>query len=246
VFGREKKSVAASLDDITDSLAETKSARKAAQEAASRAARAADRSEQKAIKAAAAQEQQAAAQVSKEAAKQRRAELKAAKALAAQTKKVDKNIAAAAKRVAPKALFDRATDPKTARRLLGIVKVVGPAVAPFALKAATSTREYLDTRKASRLGVAAAEVGAFRGPTGSVEARLAGLTRSVEELRARRTGDLQVTRFSDVASDRLTELTAAVRAAASMPAGRRRDSIAAVNRELNQIDADLMTFLVGR
>ncbi len=246
MFGKKKKkSVTASLDDITGSLAETKSASKAAQEAAARAARAADRSEQKAIKAAAAEQQKAAARVNKESAKQRKAELKAAKALAAQTKKADKNIAAAAKK-APKPLFDRATDPKTARRLLAIVKVVGPAIAPFALKAATSTREYLDTRKASRLGVAAAEVGAFRGPTGSVEARLVGLKRNVDELRARRTGDLQITRFSDVASDRLTDLTAAVRAAASMPAGRRRDSIAAVNRELNQIDADLMTFLVGR
>ncbi len=245
MFGKNKKSVTASLDDITGSLAEAESARKSAQEAASRATRAAERAEQKAVKAAAAEQQKADARANKEAAKQRKAELKAAKAMVAQTKKADKNIAAAVKK-APKPLFERATDPKTARRLLGIAKVIGPAVSPFALRTATSTREYLDTRKASRLGVAAAEVGAFRGPTGSVEARMAGLRRSVDELRARRTGDLQVTRFSDVASGRLTDLIAAVRAAASMPAGRRRATIAAVNRELNQIDADLMTFLVRR
>ncbi|MDQ6656796.1 MAG: DUF6474 family protein, partial [Actinomycetota bacterium] len=62
----------------------------------------------------------------------------------------------------------------------------------------------------------------------------------------RRSGDLQVARFADVATGRITDLTAAVRASASMPAGRRRATVSAVQRELDQIDADLMAFLVPK
>ncbi|WP_353649025.1 DUF6474 family protein [Nakamurella sp. A5-74] len=161
-------------------------------------------------------------------------------------KRADRKAAKAAAKIAPKSLFDRVTDPKSARRAMSAAKIVGPALAPFALKAATSTRDYLDNRKAAKLGVSPEEVGAFRGPTGTTEARLKGLKGSIAELRARRTGDLQVTRFSDVAATRIADLTTAVRAAITMPAGRRRVTLSAVNKELDQIDADLMTFLVTR
>ncbi|MEJ7650817.1 MAG: DUF6474 family protein [Nakamurella sp.] len=161
-------------------------------------------------------------------------------------KRADRKAAKAAAKIAPKSLFDRVTDPKSARRAMSAAKIVGPALAPFALKAATSTRDYLDNRKAAKLGVSPEEVGAFRGPTGTTEARLQGLKGSIAELRARRAGDLQVTRFSDVAATRIADLTTAVRAATTMPAGRRRVTLSAVNKELDQIDADLMTFLVTR
>ncbi|MGI8418716.1 MAG: DUF6474 family protein [Nakamurella sp.] len=245
MFGRKKQSAAKSLTDITGALADAESARKSAQAAATRAAKAADLSEQKAIKAAAAQQQQADAAAKKSADVERKAGLKSAKRLTVQAKKTDKNAKAAAKKL-PQPLFDRVTDPKSAKRVLTAAKVIGPVLAPFALKAAVSTREYLDNRRASRLGVAATEVGAYRGPTGSVEARLSGLKQAVSELNTRRSGDLQVTRFVDVASGRITDLTAAVRASASMPAGRRRATVSAVQRELDQIDADLMTFLVRK
>jgi membrane protein involved in colicin uptake len=245
VFGRRKKSVTQSLDDISGSLADVESARRSAQAAAARAAKAAENAEQKAIRAAGKEQQKADSQAKKAADGERKADLRSAKALATQAKKADKNAKAAAKNV-PLPLLSRVTDPKAARRALTVAKVVGPVIAPFALKAATSTREYLDNRRAHRLGVAAAEVGAYRGRTGSAEARLSGLKRAIDDVRSRRAGDLQVTRFADVASGRITDLTAAVRAAASMPAGRRRGTVSAVNRELDQIDADLMTFLVGR
>lgn len=165
---------------------------------------------------------------------------------AAVAKRADRKAAKAAAKIAPKSLFDRVTDPKSARRAMSAAKIVGPALAPFALKAATSTRDYLDNRKAAKLGVSPEEVGAFRGPTGTTEARLKGLQGSIAELRGRRTGDLQVTRFADVAATRIADLTTAVRAATTMPAGRRRVTLSAVNKELDQIDADLMTFLVTR
>jgi hypothetical protein len=48
-----------------------------------------------------------------------------------------------------------------------------------------------------------------------------------------------------VSRGRLADLTTAVQASASMPAGERRSVLRAVNRELDQISADLMTHLIG-
>ena len=163
-------------------------------------------------------------------------------------KRTDSKTAKAVKKAQkeePKGLVGTLTDPKTAKRALAVARIAGPAVAPFALKAATSTREFLDQRRAVKLGVTADEVSAFRGPTGPAGARIAGLKAGVEELRARRTTDLQAVRFADVARTRLVDLSTAVNTAASMPPARRRGTLAAVNKELNQIEADLMTYLVG-
>ncbi len=161
-------------------------------------------------------------------------------------KKLSRAEKKAAKKAAvpPRTLFDKLTDPRTARRAISAAKVAGPALAPFALKAATSTRGWLDEHRARQLGVTALEVAAYRGPTGATGARVAGLTRSIEDLRGRRGGDLQVDRFVDVTQGRLADLTTAVRAAASMPANRRRATLAAVQRDLDRIDADLMTYLI--
>ena len=87
---------------------------------------------------------------------------------------------------------------------------------------------------------------AFRGPTGPTAARISTLRSAVAQLRSRRSTDLQVVRFSDVAKARLADLDTAVNTAASMPTSRRRSTLGAVGKELNQIEADLMTFLVGR
>lgn len=175
------------------------------------------------------------------------AEIEAAAATAASGKPVSKRQAKklAKQNPPPKTLIATLTDPKTAKRVVLVAKIAGPAIAPFALKAATDTRGYLDERRARKLGVTAIEVGAYRGPTGSTEARLSGLARSIEELRDRRGGDLQVVRFAEVAKARIADLTTAVHASASMPGQRRRAILHAVARDMDQIDADLMTFLVG-
>ena len=68
----------------------------------------------------------------------------------------------------------------------------------------------------------------------------------MNDLKQRRSSDLQVVRFADAARARLADLSTATRTAASMPAGRRRATLSAIRKDLNQIDADLMTFLVGR
>jgi hypothetical protein len=174
-----------------------------------------------------------------------KAEKKAASAEKKAAKKVDAKDKAAAKRAANGGLVGTLTDPKTARRAVAAAKIAGPALAPFALKAATGVRGFLDERRAEKLGVTVDEVAEYRGPTGPVSARIVGLEQSVDELRRRRGNDLQVTRFVQVARGRLADLSTAVRASQSMPPGRRRATLHALARDLGQIEADLMTFLVG-
>jgi hypothetical protein len=145
----------------------------------------------------------------------------------------------------PKGVIGTLTDPRTAKRALSVAKIAGPVVAPYALKAATGARGFLDDRRAMKLGVTADEVAAYRGPTGPAGARIAGLRSSIDELSRRHTADLQVVRFADVAKARLADLGTAVQTSASMPPARRRGTLSAVGKELNQIEADLMTYLVG-
>ncbi|MTD15686.1 hypothetical protein GIS00_17265 [Nakamurella sp. YIM 132087] len=185
---------------------------------------------------------------------------KAAKKAAKAAKKADKKALKAGKTADRKALeatkraeakaakgglIGTLTDPKTARRAVAAAKIAGPALAPLALKASTGARGFLDQRRAAKLGVGISEVAEFRGPTGPVSARIVGLERSIEDLRNRRSRDLQVTRFVQVARERLADLSTAVRASGSMPPGRRRATLHAVGKELGQIEADLMTFLVA-
>lgn len=164
---------------------------------------------------------------------------------ARKAEKSSKQAAKDAKKATPAGLIGTLTDPKTARRAVAVAKIAGPALAPYALKAATNVRGYLDARRADQLGVAAEEVSAYRGPTGPIAARIASLQQSVDDLRRRRGSDLQVSRFTEVARTRLADLAAATNAAGSMPSGRRRATLGAIGKDLNQIDADLLTFLVG-
>ncbi|RIJ77876.1 hypothetical protein D1871_05055 [Nakamurella silvestris] len=136
-------------------------------------------------------------------------------------------------------------NPKSAKKLIAVGKVAGPVIAPFAYKAAAGTREFLDTKRAQRLGVTATEVAAYRGVTGPAEARIDGLSRAIGQLRDRRGGELEVARFVDVATTRLTDLAAATAASATMPTSRRRATLRAIGNDLDQIDRDLMTYLVG-
>lgn len=152
----------------------------------------------------------------------------------------------AAAELAKTTRFHRWTDPKRTKRLLAVAGVLLPAAAPFALKAATAARGWVDTQRSHRLGVTAAEVGAYRGPTGSAQARIGNLRSSLADLRARRGSELEVTRFVEVASGRLDNLAAATTAAATMPSSVRRSTIAAINADLTSIHKDLMSLLVGQ
>jgi hypothetical protein len=135
--------------------------------------------------------------------------------------------------------------PRLAWRVVTVVKIVAPVVTPYLLAASTSARGFLNQQRANRLGVHVADVGAFRGPTGRTGARISGLLSSIDELNSRKGTDLAIARFVESAHIRLADLTTAVQASASMPQGERRSVLRAVNRELDQISADLMTHLIG-
>jgi hypothetical protein len=55
--------------------------------------------------------------------------------------------------------------------------------------------------------------------------------------------DAETKQFVAAISERLTDLSAAVTAAENMPAARRRAAHAAISRQLDEIDADLMARL---
>jgi hypothetical protein len=137
------------------------------------------------------------------------------------------------------------SDPRTLRRLLLAAKVVGPAVAAGALRTSTGVRGLLDDRRARQLGVPLEDVAAYKGPAGAVQARVTGLTKAIGELRDRRGADPKVARFTEIATARLGELSAAATATLSMPSGTQRAALRAASADLDQLDAELMTFLVG-
>ncbi len=235
MFGRKVSGAAKSVARAAKKAA--KAERKAAKEQKSvikRAEKAVVRTDKNAAKT----EQKTLKQADKSAVKAEKRSARAAEKSHAQLVK-------AAEAAAPESLISTLTNPKTARKALAVAKIAGPALAPIALRAATSARGLIDERRAARLGVDADQVAAYRGPTGPAAARITGLRNSVDEIRQRRGTDLQVVRFADVAKARLADLTTAVQTSASMPTGRRRATLQAVGKELNQIEADLMTHLVG-
>jgi hypothetical protein len=126
-----------------------------------------------------------------------------------------------------------------------VAKVVGPVVAAGALKTSTGVRGVLDDRRARQLGVPVEDVAAYKGPSGTVQARITGWSSAVSELRARRGSESKVGRFTDTAAARLAELSAAATATLSMPSGTRRAALRAISGDLDQLDAELMTYLVG-
>lgn len=200
----------------------------------------------KAAKAAGKQTRKTADADSKHRRKESAAERKASKAAAKAAKAGAKASAAAAAAAAtrPARAIQKVTDPKTAKRAIAIGKIVAPVLAPFLIKAAAGARGALDGARARRLGVPVEQVAAFRGPTGPAGARITGLSDAVRELAARKGNDLQVTRFAEVAGARLRDLTAAVQASSTMPRQRRAELLRAVGRELDEIDADLVTHLM--
>lgn len=220
--------------------AATKRARKAEKREAKRLRKAAARAKKdhRAAEKQAAEASSAEAKASKKAGK---AQTKAAK----QTEKAHAEVIARAEAKAAKpGLLASVTDPKTARRAVTAAKIAGPALAPFALKAATTVREYLDRNRAAKLGVPVDKVAEYTGPTGSVAARVDGLQHSVAELRDVRPGDLQALTFARNADQQLADLAVAVHAAAPMPAPRRRAALDLVSGQLDLLESQLMGHLV--
>lgn len=159
---------------------------------------------------------------------------KAAKALL----KADKQTAKAIK----KGEFGTVT-PGNAKKIVGIAKIVGPLLLPYALRAVSTVRESYDRSRARKLGVPVDDLGKFTGHGASLHARIAGDSVALRDLREQSTGEERghARTYADQAEARLAQLTSAVRAAERMPSPRRRSAHRAVDQELSRIESELLT-----
>jgi hypothetical protein len=114
---------------------------------------------------------------------------------------------------------------------------------PLAYRAAIAARGLIDQRRADQLGVPLAQIGRFSGDGGRLSARIAGAEQSLRTVHDSKPTDAETKQFTAAISDRLTDLAAAVTAAENMPTARRRGAHAAITRQLDEIDADLMARL---
>jgi hypothetical protein len=133
--------------------------------------------------------------------------------------------------------------PTRIRRLLTVSRLLAPIVIPVAYRVAVAVRGLIDQRRADQLGVPLAQIGQFSGHGGRLSARIAGAEQSLRTVRDNKPQDAETTRFVGAIYERLADLSAAVTAAENMPAARRRGAHAAISRQLDEIDADLMARL---
>ncbi len=133
--------------------------------------------------------------------------------------------------------------PTRIRRALTVARLLAPIVVPVAYRAATAARGLIDQRRADRLGVPLAQVGQFSGYGARLSARIAGAEQSLLIVQEKKPKDAETKQFVTAITERLSDLSAAVTAAEHMPAGRRRAAHAAISRQLDGIDADLIARL---
>jgi Family of unknown function (DUF6474) len=133
--------------------------------------------------------------------------------------------------------------PTRIRRLLTVSRLLAPILVPLAYRAAIAARGLIDQRRADQLGVPLAQIGRFSGDGGRLSARIAGAEQSLRTVHDSKPRDAETKQFTAAISDRLTDLAAAVTAAENMPTARRRGAHAAITRQLDEIDADLMARL---
>ncbi|SEH57092.1 hypothetical protein SAMN04489835_1571 [Mycolicibacterium rutilum] len=133
--------------------------------------------------------------------------------------------------------------PGRIRRMLTVIRLLAPIVVPLAYRGAITTRGYLDQRRADRLGVPLSQVGQFNGHGAALSARIAGAEQSLRLVAEKKPKDAETKQFVAAMTERLGELSAAVAAAEHMPGPRRRSAHAAIERDLDGIDADLLARL---
>lgn len=129
------------------------------------------------------------------------------------------------------------------RRALTVSRLLAPIIVPLAYRAAMAARGLIDQLRADRLGVPLAQIGQFSGHGARLSARIAGAEQTLRMVQDKNPKDAETKQFVDAVAERLKELSAAVTAAENMPAGRRRSAHAAISRQLDGVDADLMARL---
>jgi hypothetical protein len=129
--------------------------------------------------------------------------------------------------------------PITLKRSLAAARLIGPVVAPFALRAAGELRHRVDQARARRLGVPVGDLPKYSGRGAALHARLAGAATGLRDLSDRH-ADTGTSDYVARTEPILADLTAAVRAAERMPTDRRRAAHRAVATELDAVEAELL------
>jgi hypothetical protein len=132
--------------------------------------------------------------------------------------------------------------PTRVRRTLAVSRLLAPVVVPVVYRLAIGARGAFDERRADRLGVPLTALGQFSGPGGRLSARISGADTSLRLL-VEKSGDVETTAFVAAMTERLTALSAAVRAAENMPGPSRRTAQASIGEQLDGIEADLLARL---
>ncbi|MGH3452170.1 MAG: DUF6474 family protein [Haloechinothrix sp.] len=170
--------------------------------------------------------------------------MRADRAEAKATKLAVKKERKAAKKSAKEAEAAR-FDAKKAKNAVKVGKVLVPAIipvlAPLAARAAAVARDAYDRRKARRIGVDVEALGEFQGRGAALNARIAGLSDGISELRAG--GTAEGSQFADRCSSTLRQLSSAVKASERMPATRRKAAHRAVSDELDRLETQLLHHL---
>ena len=209
-----------------------------------RKSRATRRAEARAIKARAKLEAKLAAK--NEVRRFKAAQRSETKALRAQIKAqrdTDRNALKVAEAELKAVREGKVLSPTRIRRVLTVSRLLAPILTPVIYRAAISARALIDQRRADRLGIPLAQIGRFSGHGAQLSARIAGAEKSLRAVQDKKPKDAETKQFVAAISERLVDLSAAVTAAENMPATRRRAAHAAISRQLDEIDADLMARL---
>lgn len=141
----------------------------------------------------------------------------------------------------------RRLTPSSAKNLVGVAKVIGPAVvpvvAPYLLRAASVARDGLDRYRARRLGVDVEHLARYSGRGGALHARIVGADESLAELESRPDATDADREFAAHSRATLDKLAAAVRAAERMPTARRKAAHRSVAAELDPVERGLLSRL---
>lgn len=128
--------------------------------------------------------------------------------------------------------------PKRAKNLVGVAKVVAPALipvlAPVIVRGAGLLSEQYDRYRARRLGVSVEDIAKYSGYGARLHARIVGFSESMETLRVSDSSWVSKTEA------RLAQLLAAVRASERMPTARRKAAHRAVGTDLDVLEQELL------
>ncbi|SDK62009.1 hypothetical protein SAMN04488074_106225 [Lentzea albidocapillata subsp. violacea] len=128
--------------------------------------------------------------------------------------------------------------PGRAKNLVGVAKVVAPALipvlAPVIARGAGVLSEQYDRYRARRLGIDVADIGRYSGYGARLHARIVGFSESLETLRATDSDWVSKTEA------RLAQLLTAVRASERMPTARRKAAHRAVGTDLEMLEQELL------